>query len=349
MSLVNVHNEWDPVEEIIVGTAAHAVMPQQDLGFHAVQKTTPDLFSKLSRGKIPQRIIDETEEDIGTFIAELKKLRIKVKRPEPIAFTGTFKTLDWEAEHFFSYCPRDVLLAIGNTIIETPNVFRSRYFETMSYKKILLDYLKSGATWLAAPKPRLTIESYHFNDQKNKKKSAINNNEPIFDAANILRAGEDIFYLVSDSGNELGCHWLQTTLTEKYRVHACRHLYSSMHIDTTLALLRPGLALINPTRVNEKNLPAPLKKWDIITAPEMVEYQYSVHGNFSTKWLGMNLLMLSPTIAVVDAHQTKLIKMLASRGIDSLPLKLRHGRTLGGGFHCITLDTRRKGRLENYF
>lgn len=28
--------------------------------------------------------------------------------------------------------------------------------------------------------------------------------EPVFDAANVLRAGRDLYYLVSGSGNELG-------------------------------------------------------------------------------------------------------------------------------------------------
>ena len=81
----------------------------------------------------------------------------------------------------------------------------------------------------------------------------------------------------------------------------------------------------------------------------MVEYQYSDFYPISTPWLGMNLLMLRPDLAVVDAHQTELIRMLEKRGIDSLPLKLRRGRTLGGGFHCITLDVRRTGALEDYF
>ena len=63
----------------------------------------------------------------------------------------------------------------------------------------------------------------------------------------------------------------------------------------------------------------------------------------------MNLLMLAPDLAVVDKHQLPLIKMLETNGINVLPLTLRHGRTLGGGFHCITLDVRRKGKLESYF
>jgi N-dimethylarginine dimethylaminohydrolase len=345
MSLVNVHNEWDPVEEILVGSPLYAVMPYEDKGFQVIQQAAHDLFDAVVPGVIPDKIIAETEEDISLFIDELRNNGIRVKRPQPIAFTEKFRTLDWEAEHYFSYCPRDILLAIGDMIIETPNVFRSRYFESFSYKDILLQYMESGAKWLAAPKPRLLDSIYNEKDQT---KSALLNAEPVFDAANILRAGKDIIYLVSDSGNELGAKWLQNILGKEYRVHACRNLYSSMHIDSTISLLRPGLALINPSRVTAENLPLPLKNWDVLVCPEMVKYKYSDLGSFSTPWLGMNLLMLAPDLAVVDKHQLPLIRLLEKNGINSIPLALRHGRTLGGGFHCITLDVRRKGQLEDY-
>lgn len=345
-SVVCVYNEWDPVEEIIVGTAEHAAIPHEDKGFQAMQHKTPDLFKALESGAYPQYIIDETEEDIADFVSELEKINIRVRRPTPIKVSERFKTLDWEADHYFSYCPRDVLLTIGDMIIESPNVFRSRYFETMSYKEILIDYFKSGSKWFCAPKPRLLDDGFNSIDSN---ELALKNHEPVFDAANILRAGRDLFYLISDSGNELGCQWLQTVLGEAFTVHPCRNLYSSMHIDSTICLLKPGLVLVNPSRVHSDNLPTPLKKWDQLIAPDMVEYSYSDVGTFSTKWLGMNLLMLAPDLAVVDKHQIPLIRLLEKNGINILPLQLRHGRTLGGGFHCITLDVRRKGSLENYF
>ena len=37
-----------------------------------------------------------------------------------------FSTIHWEAQGYYNYCPRDVLLVIGDHIIETPNVIRSR-------------------------------------------------------------------------------------------------------------------------------------------------------------------------------------------------------------------------------
>ena len=53
-------------------------------------------------------------------------------------------------------------------------------------------------------------------------------------------------------------------------------------------------------------------------------------------------------IAVVEKSQVPLIKLLEKNGINCIPLQWRHGRTLGGGFHCVTLDVRRRGTFEDY-
>jgi len=52
---------------------------------------------------------------------------------------------------------------------------------------------------------------------------------------------------------------------------------------------------------------------------------------------------------VVDGYQSALIALLESKGLEVIPLKLRHSRMMGGGFHCVTLDTRRRGKMESYF
>jgi N-dimethylarginine dimethylaminohydrolase len=62
----------------------------------------------------------------------------------------------------------------------------------------------------------------------------------------------------------------------------------------------------------------------------------------------MNLLMVDVDLAVVDAGHPALLSMLERAGVTVVPLRLRHARTLGGGFHCVTLDVRRDGALEDY-
>jgi N-dimethylarginine dimethylaminohydrolase len=52
---------------------------------------------------------------------------------------------------------------------------------------------------------------------------------------------------------------------------------------------------------------------------------------------------------VVDRDQTALIRLLEKEGLDVVPLKLRHSKMMGGGFHCVTLDIRRAGAMGRYF
>ena len=55
----------------------------------------------------------------------------------------------------------------------------------------------------------------------------------------------------------------------------------------------------------------------------------------------MNLFSVNSRLVVLEEHQENLAIKLNKYGIDSLLLPMRHQRTLGGGFHCVTLDTGR--------
>jgi N-dimethylarginine dimethylaminohydrolase len=241
------------------------------------------------------------------------------------------------------------MLVIGDHIIETPNVIRSRAQETFSYRSMMVDYLKSGAKWYSAPKP-LLLDSL-FDVDPNKPTPL--NDEPAFDAANVLRLGQDLIYLVSGTGNRLGGQWLQTILGDSFRVHFLEDVYYGSHIDSTFVALRPGLLLCNPARINDDSLPEILKQWDVIYSPPMEKTDTHdadyLSKSIASDWIDMNLLSISPDLVVVDRDQTALIKLLEKQGLDVVPLKLRHSKMLGGGFHCATLDIRRAGTLERYF
>ena len=59
---------------------------------------------------------------------------------------------------------------------------------------------------------------YNTNCIGNKDVLALTEVEPAFDAANILRANDDVLYLVSNSGNKLGSVLLQEALGDKDRI-----------------------------------------------------------------------------------------------------------------------------------
>jgi N-dimethylarginine dimethylaminohydrolase len=342
-------NEWDQLEEVIIGNPLKARFPTPDLSTQLAE--FPDRpLSEIPRGPFPQRIIEETEEDLNEFVGILEGLGITVKRPETWPHDASFSTIHWQSQGYYNYCPRDILLVIGDHIIETPNVIRSRAQEAFSYRTLLLDYMKSGAKWYSAPKPMLLDSLFEGVDLD---KPTPRNDEPAFDAANILRFGQDLIYLVSATGNEMGGEWLQTMLGYNFRVHFLKDVYYGSHIDSTFVALRPGLILCNPARVNEDTLPKILKQWKVIYSPPMEDtdrfdtaYRSKCIGS---DWIDMNSFSISPELVVVDRHQTALMKLLEKEGLDVIPLELRHSKMLGGGFHCVSLDVRRKGTLQRYF
>jgi len=348
MSVVWSCNEWDQLEEVVVGNPLRARFPTADPSTQLAEFPGRPL-DEIPQGPFPQRIIEETEEDLNAFVEVLEKLGITVKRPETWPHEAKFSTIHWESEGYYNYCPRDIMLVIGDHIIETPNVMRSRSQESFSYRKMMVDYLKSGAKWYAAPRPMLLDSLFDVDLDK----PTPRNDEPAFDAANVLRLGRDLIYLVSGTGNELGGQWLQTILGDDFRVHFLKDVYYGSHIDSTFVALRPGLMLCSPARINDDTLPEILKQWEVIYSPPMentggFDADY-LAKSIGSKWIDMNLFSINPNLVVVDRDQTALIKLLEKQGLDVIPHKLRHSKMLGGGYHCITLDIRRTGTLERYF
>ena len=158
MSQVWSCNEWDQLEEVIVGNPLNARFPTPDRSTQVAEFPDRSL-AEIPRGLFPQQIIEETEEDLNEFAEILKSCGVTVKRPDTWAHEAKFSTIYWESQGYYNYCPRDVLLVIGDQIIETPNVIRSRAQETFSYRTLLLDYMKAGARWISAPKPMLWTHS----------------------------------------------------------------------------------------------------------------------------------------------------------------------------------------------
>ena len=348
MSAVWSCNEWDPLEEVIVGNPLRARFPAADPSTQLAEFPGRPL-SDIPQGPFPQWIIEETDEDLSEFVGVLENLGITVRRPETWPHEARFSTIHWESEGYYNYCPRDVLLVIGDHIIETPNVIRSRAQETFSYRAMLMEYLKSGAKWYAAPKPMLLDSLFEVDPSR----PTPRDDEPAFDAANVLRLGRDLIYLVSGTGNEMGGYWLQTILGGEFRVHFLKDVYYGSHIDSTFVALRPGLMLCNPARLNDDTLPEILKQWEVIYSPPMestdrFDADY-LSKSIGSKWIDMNILSIRPDLAVVDRDQPALIRLLEKKGVDVIALKLRHAKMLGGGFHCVTLDIRRTGTLERYF
>src|ERR1700674_569294 len=107
MNVVNSWNEWDPLQEVIVGTARGAF----DIGFE------PALAPYFSMGS-PERefrgrpahpmVVDDAERQLDHFADLLDRLGITVRRPDLIDHGITVQTPAWQTRGgHASACPPD--------------------------------------------------------------------------------------------------------------------------------------------------------------------------------------------------------------------------------------------------
>jgi len=305
--MINSINEWDPLEEIFVGSATNANWPSDDPVFATENERTLWTETPVPSGPVPQSIVDQANRELDILSETLVRYGATVYRPKPMDFA--------QRRGMSNYCPRDRLIVAGNAVVDVNMLYPCRNQEIENYYRLLAD---ASAIFTMPRDQGMTM-----------------------DAANVCRLGNTWLFLESASGNRAAYEWLSSKFP-KITIELC-NFYAGVHIDSTITPLREGLVLLNASRVNESNCPKAFKDWekiwvteDMIVAQDFYQYPYA------SKWIALNMLALDPETVILDAAQTQLISLLKSKGIDSIPLTLSHSRTLGGGFHCVTLDTRRK-------
>jgi len=305
--MVDSRNEWDPLEAVVVGDATAANWPMTDPIFAREARNSLWKETPAPSGHVYQKVVDAANRELDILAEALLRYGAIVSRPQPMDFPKN--------QGMYNYCPRDRLLVAGDVIVDVSMMYPCRNQEIENYDRTL----EQARSVLVMPKDQgMTL-----------------------DAANICRLGDTWLFLESASGNRAAYEWLCNQFPQ-INIELV-NFYSGVHIDSTITPLREGLVLLNGSRVNETNCPRAFKDWEkvYITEADIVAqdfYQYP----YASNWIAMNMLSLDPETVVIDSRQTHLINILKSKGISSIPLTLTHSRTLGGGFHCVTLDTKRK-------
>ncbi|MGN7611420.1 amidinotransferase [Magnetococcales bacterium HHB-1] len=355
--IVQSFNEWDPLEEVIVGRVDHACIPEWDI---ALEATMPrrywSLFQNRGGHPFPADLLLRAAKELDELHSVLEREGVQVRRPDKVDWSAPFHTPAFgPTSGLYAAMPRDVLLVVGDEIIEAPTAWRSRYFETRAYRRLIKEYFAQGARWTAAPKPELK-DNFFRSDLSGTDldlyagQSAVTEDEPVFDAADFCRIGRDIFCQQSHVTNRFGIAWLARHLGSDYRIHTLQFNDAhAMHIDASFVPLAPGKLLVNPTRLKPDTLPPALfKEWEILKAPEpTVPADYPFY--FTSRWLSVNVLSLDEKRVVVEAEEKPMIDFLKSKGFEPIPVKFRNFGSLGGAFHCATCDIRRQGTLQCYF
>ena len=369
--IVNSWTEWDPLKRVIVGRADGTMVQAPE---PATVRDWPQWdFPKGTFGRMPQDMEDAANEQLDSFAALLEKHGVVVDRPEPFDFSQAVSTPDWKQDSMFGVMPpRDVLLTVGNEIVEATMSQRSRWFEYLAYRPLLQEYFRNDPEfrWEAAPKPRLTDASYvdgvEFWDYAEslpeeeqierftkKRQWNLTEEEPLFDAADIGRFGQDLFVQRSTTTNGLGINWLRRHFPN-HRVHEVLFKEAHpMHIDATFIPLRPGLAISNRKRVPIEPKMVELfemNDWEIVPCAEPAfDAETKPPLCFCSEWLSMNTLLLNDKTIFVEEQEKAQQEQFSSLGFEVIPVPFWAVGPFGGGLHCATADVYREGSMQDYF
>jgi len=256
------------------------------------------------------------------------------------------------------------LLTVGSEILSAPMSFRCRFWEYLAYHPLMQRYFDEDQNfrWEQAPRPRLTDDSYQSGyfkeitiEERLARTAALNfvttEHEPLFDAADVLRMGRDLFCQHGLTTNRRGMEWLQRHFSD-LRIHSVNFPGDPypIHIDATFVPLRPGLIMNNPNR----RLPASQRAIFEANDWEIIDAARPAHNSppplcYSSVWLSMNCLILDHKTVCVEASEVNQCEQLDALDFEVIPVPFRDAYPFGGGLHCATADVHREGTLEDYF
>ncbi len=382
--LVNSWNEWDPLKRVIIGRPEGTNIPAPE---PAWWYDLPDVGYPLgSYGPFPQEMVDKANEQMDYFVKQLELRGVVVDRVEiqPFMHKEPVSTPDWtQLNNHGINNVRDVTMIHGNFIVESTTTRRSRWYEYLNLRPIFEKYFKEDPEMVhfAAPKPRLTDESYvknYYHDFNNvltaeeKRRKLYNwefqlsEKEPLWDAADAMRFGKDIFHQCSSVTNRAGMDWLKRMFSALgIRLHHALfdtpedlkkpNNFHPWHIDVTFVPLRPGLVIYNPDwkpRTKEILELFKMNDWELVPAARPVHVNKSrclLFGAYNEpSWISMNTFSIDPKTICVEAHETAYMDQLDKLGMNVIPIPYEHVIPFGGALHCTTLDVYREGSCEDY-
>ncbi|MDQ0790217.1 inosamine-phosphate amidinotransferase 1 [Streptomyces sp. B3I8] len=368
---LNSFDEFTRLEEVVLGRAdhynAHHTEPSWRLFFYdnvapvLGRHTTPSGEELLP---IPSQLTDELNEDISGLADALTGCGVNVLRPAVPGKDVDIRSPHWDARATPPLNVRDQTIILGNTIVETAPHIRARIFENDLLKPAFYRYYEAGANWLSMPRPALasdSLDTSYFTRQGLDVSRATDGEtagsieglglEMVFDGAQCMRLGRDVLVNVANHNHELALRWLRDNV-RNLRFHRLDAMADN-HIDSVLVPLRPGLMLLRSPEYL-KYLPEAMQSWDVIYAPETDDSNFPDYTDLGfvipigSRYMDINLLSVDEDTVVVNFLYPELITVLERRGFTVVPVRHRHRRLFGGGFHCFTLDTVRRGGPEDY-
>ena len=95
---VNCHNEWDPLEEVIVGRLEGACVPPLTVELKScLTSSNKKFFAERGSSRFPLEYTKKAMAEVENFCSILKSEGVIVHRPDVVDFQEGYKTPDFES------------------------------------------------------------------------------------------------------------------------------------------------------------------------------------------------------------------------------------------------------------
>lgn len=347
-TLISADNEWSPLKAVIVGRAEHSAFPSEPRAVFEASMAAEHVDQFRAGNPFPDYIVANAQKELDNFASVLKQHGVKVYRPDEV---------DWlKVGGYTGSMPRDTFMTVGNTLIESPFAWACRRHEVeLGYASILRELSSGGGPARIVRAPTIigkdtiydqsVIDGTRTSASSNGSHSwSINNTRPAFDVADFMRIGKTVLGQLSHVTNMKGVEYLRAQVPDGYSVEVLHTTDEhAMHIDTTILPLRHGLCVFNPERVSLEELRshAVFADWDlrpctVIPKPRGPE---GPPMYMCSPWLVMNALSLDEKHIFVEENDVEFANWLKEEfGMEPIMLPFQHVNSLGGSFHCATVD-----------
>lgn len=345
------YTEYDPLESVIVGDTYSPGDVDHLLGDNTAQ------FN---------RILEETKQDLDRLADFLEQGNVEVLRPtlhryDPVKMPGFDVQLP-----IAPVVPRDALMVIGNTIIQTYTSYTDRYFDAVSYYPIFEPMFRQGYRWISQPPPMLinlnTENDWFVSDRTYKDKLS---DRVLWHTATMYRAGDAVIVNHEGPGSHTGLEWCRRELSEyRFIDNTGTRFRGFGHIDHGFVMIddetviHAGMDWV-PECLRNKQL---IDVSDCLPSLKLDRYaqDYAQARNkmdvawldkYLENWRGysqevcfdLNVLVIDRHNIVFARHLPDLFAKLKTLRIDCHVIPQRHYLFWEGGIHCSTLDVKRKG------
>ncbi|KAG6130400.1 hypothetical protein E4U25_007181 [Claviceps purpurea] len=348
-SLISAENEWSPLKAVIVGRAEHSAFPSEPRAVLEASMPAEHINEFRSGNPFPTEIVSKAQAELDNFASVLQQHGVKVYRPNEV---------DWlKVGGYTGSMPRDALMTVGNTLIESPFAWACRREEVeLGYSTILSELSSGSGPARICHAPTIvgsdTIYDQSFLNGTRGKSStnhdtfvwSINNTRPAFDVADFMRLGKTLVGQLSHVTNMKGIEYLRAQVPDGYSIEVLQTTDErAMHLDATFLPLRLGLAVFNPDRVTEEELRshAVFTDWDLRPCPIKPNPRglSSPPMYMCSPWLVLNALSLDEKKIFVEEQDVEFANWLKEEfEMEPIMLPFQHVNCLGGSFHCATVD-----------